>query len=100
MKTTMIFTAEGDTYLSVAYKPGEVTQRTVRPESTLFFAEVGGSEETGFSVKFHLPFFKRFNRDGFISKQSALNYEQDIFDEHFDAYVADDPAELSETGIA
>ena len=100
MKTTMIFTAEGDTYLSVAYKQGEVTQKAVRPESTLFFAEIDGSEENGFSVKFHLPFFKRFNRGGFISKQSALNYEQDIFDEHFDDYVADDPSELYETGIA
>lgn len=90
----MIFTAEGDTYLSVAYKPGEITQKAVKPENTLFFAEIDGSEQTGFGVRFHLPFFRKFNRSGFISKQSALNYEQDIFDTHFDAYVADDPAEL------
>jgi|GEM_PF-3280134 len=100
MKTTMIFTAEGDTYISVAYKPGEITSKTVKPQTTFCFAELGGSEENGFFVRFRLPFFRRFNREGFISKQSALNYEQDIFGKHFDAYMAEEPSELYETGIA
>ena len=94
MKTTMIFTAEGDTYLSVAYKPVEAAGKGIKPLSTLYFAETTGSEKHGFSVRFRLPFFERYSRSGFLTKQSALNYQQDIFDKYFEDYIADSPAEM------
>ena len=96
----MIFTESGETFLSVAFKPGEITQRDIRLNSTLEYAEIIGSQEKGYSVRFRLPYFRQFDRAGFISKQSALNYEQDILDAHFDEYIADEPDELYETGIA
>ncbi|MBO6230952.1 MAG: hypothetical protein J6O50_10345 [Ruminiclostridium sp.] len=95
MKTTMIFAESGDTYLSVAYKPGEVTQKNVKLQSTLHYAEINGSEMNGFSVRFRIPYFRKYDRAGFISKQSAVNYEQDILDEHFGDFLAEDPSELS-----
>ena len=94
MKTTMIFTESGETFLSITLKPGEVTQKELRNENTLSFAEITGSEKTGLAVRFALPFFAQYNKDGFISKQSALNYEQDILDAHFDEYFAGDHEEL------
>ncbi len=94
MKTTMIFTAEGDTYLSVAYKPVEAAAKGIKQLSTLFFAETCGSEERGFSVRFRLPYFERFSRSGFISKQSALHYQQSVFDRYSQEYFSDTPAEL------
>ena len=101
MKTTMIFTETGDTFISVTYKPGEVTQKNVKQSSTLYYAELIGSDKSGYSVSFKLPFFRQYSRSGFISKQSALNYEQDIFDSHFVDFLAGEPAELYEqTGIA
>lgn len=100
MKTTMIFTESGDTFLSVTYKPGEVTQKNVKLSSTLYFAELIGSDKSGYSVSFKLPFFGKFSRGGFISKRSALVYEQDILDRHFDDFIAGEPAELYESGIA
>jgi len=100
MKTTMIFTESGDTFLSVAYKPGEVTQKNVKQSCTLYFAELIGSEKSGYSVSFKLPFFGQFNRSGFISKRSALVYEQDILDKHFGDFLAGEPSELYESGIA
>lgn len=100
MKKTMIFTADGDTYLSVVYKPGEVTHRNVRLDSTLYYAEITGNEQNGFAVRFHLPYFMKYNKGGFISKQSALNYEQDICDAHFDDFIASEPEEIYESVIA
>ncbi|MBP3854213.1 MAG: hypothetical protein IK990_01190 [Ruminiclostridium sp.] len=100
MKTTMIFAESGDTYLSVNYKPGEVTHRNIKLQNTLYYAEITGSEESGFAVRFHLPYFRMYDKGGFISKQSALNYEQDILDAHFDDFIAGEPEELFETGIA
>ena len=96
----MIFTADGDTYVSVVYKPGEITHRHVKLDNTLYYAEITGNEKNGFAVRFHLPYFVKYNKGGFISKQSAINYEQDIYDAHFDEYIAGDPEELYETGIA
>ncbi len=100
MKTTMIFSASGDTYVNVAYKPGEVTRKDVKLQTTLYYADMTGSDETGYTVRFHLPYFKKYNKGGFISKQSALNYEQDILDAYFEDFVAGDPAELSESKSA
>ena len=100
MKTTMIFTESGDTFISVTYKPGEVTQKNVKLNSTLYFAELIGSDKSGYSVSFKLPFFRQFSRGGFISKRSALVYEQDILDKHFGDFLAGEPAELYESGIA
>ena len=94
MKTTMIFAAEGDTYLSVTYKPAEAADKGTKLLNTLYFAEMSGSNEHGFSVRFRLPFFERFSRKGFITKHSALKYQQEIFDKYFDDYLADEPAEL------
>ena len=93
-------TETGDTFISVAYKPGEVTQKNVRLNSTLWYAEVIGTDKSGYSVRFHLPYFKEFSRGGFLSRQSALKYEQDIFDAHFADFLADDPTELCESVIA
>ena len=100
MKTTMIFTENGETFLSVTYKEGEITKRNIRLRSTLLFADILGSQEKGFSVRFQIPYFRQFDKSGFISKQSALNYEQAVLDEHIDDFIADDPEELYETGIA
>ena len=100
MKTTMIFTAEGETFVTVSYKPGEVTKKNIRPLVTLDFAETVGSEETGYSVKFGPQYFKKFDRTGFATKQSALNHVQDIVEGYFDAYIEKDPPELYETNIA
>ncbi len=100
MKTTMIFTADGDTYISVVYKPGEVTHKNVKTESTLYYAELTGNDKTGYAVRFHLPYFAKFNKSGFFTKQSALNYEQDIFDSYFEDYIAGEPEEIYRTGIA
>ena len=101
MKTTMIFTESGDTFISVAYKPGEVTQKNVKLNSTLYYAELIGTDKSGYSVRFHLPYFMQYSRSGFLSKQSALKYEQDIFDSHFLDFLAGEPSELyEETGIA
>ncbi len=94
MKTTMIFTAEGDTYLSVAYKPVEAAAKGIKPLNTLYFAELCGTQERGFSVRFRLPYFRRFSRGGFISKQSALQYQQSVFDRYSEDYFSDTPAEL------
>lgn len=97
MKTTMIFTESGDTFLSVVYKPGEITQKNVKLNSTLYYAEIVGSQEKGFAVRFKLPYFKQFDKNGFISRTSALNYEQDILDANIDDFIAMDPDELRET---
>lgn len=94
MKTTLIFTESGETFLSITLKPGEVTQKELKNENTLCFAEITGNEKTGLAVKFAVPFFSQYNKDGFISRQSALNYEQDILDAHFGEYFAGDHEEL------
>ena len=100
MKTTLIFTASGDTFLNVSYKEGEVTQKEIRLQTTLCYAFMIGTEETGYTVRFQIPYFRKFNKGGFISKQSALNYEQDILDEYFEDFVSGDPAELYESKSA
>ena len=100
MKKTLIFAGTGDTYLSVVYKPGEITHRDIKLQNTLYYAEIIETREHGFMVRFHIPFFKAYDRGGFISKQSALNYEQDILDAHFDEFAKGYPDELYETGIA
>lgn len=97
MKKTLIFTEPGDTYLTVVWKPGEVTQRDIKLHNTLYFAEIAGNSDNAFWVRFHIPFFKKFNKGGFISKQSACNYIQDILDGYFDDYIS---YEYFESGIA
>ena len=97
MKKTLIFTENGDTYLTVVCKPGEITQKDVKLNNTYYYAELVGNEENGFSVRFHVPFFRQFNKNGFMSKQSAYNYEQDILDDHFNGFISE---EYFQTGIA
>ncbi|MBR5089017.1 MAG: hypothetical protein IK093_06280 [Ruminiclostridium sp.] len=99
MKTTLIFAGSGETYLSVVFKQGEITHRNIKQYSTLYYADITDSDKDGFSVRFHLPYFRKFNKSGFISKQSALNYEQDILDAHFEEYLAEDPDELYENDV-
>ena len=100
MKTTMIFAGNGDTFLYVACKPGEITHRNIRLQSTLDFAEIIPDGEGAYAVRFRIPYFARYNKSGFISKQSALNYEQDMLDAHFDEYVENDASELCADDIA
>ena len=99
MKTTVIIEKNGSMYLTVAYKPGEVTSRNVRPLSTLCIADVSEIPGTGFSVRFRKPYFKRFDKEGFLSLKSAVDYEQDILDSNLDDYISTEPEELMEPAV-
>ena len=94
MKTTIIIAKNGDTYITLAYKPAEVLNKDIKLNSTLRFGEVVNNDMLGFSVRFQIPFFQKFDKDGFKSKLSAVSYEQDILDKHLGEFIASDPLEL------
>lgn len=59
-----------------------VVQNTIRVGSI-----IEHELESTFSVEFQVDFLKEFNKDGFSSRQSAVEYEQRVLNKHLPDYL-------------